>query len=787
MSGRKCAAIGRALSGSKGNKHLQLAAAAVGLSLSVTAYGQDVIRVPLGSRWNNLDGLPSMPAGATSTYTPSTSFVGFASGAKNATSPDPLTVQGPPAVTYPGELLHLQLYGQTSLLGSFTEGLTSLETFTLSQTASVSMPTFLNGTFQLGTLNLITPDTADVTESLTITNTANNAVPLNSSLLVSLTGPNNAVQNVNDFIDPTTTLAAGKYVASVTLSIDGTQIISAPGLTDDFYTGTNGLTTSVEASPTGLPPSRAAIAAQAAQSGFFPANQNFSAVKVGLLENGNPFVNNVSLPPAQVTNVYPAGGGTNYPSEHALATAGIIGAVNANSENAGVAPGASIYSASYAAYSAAGSTALQALKDLAAKGITDCNMSFTGADLTSASLDQVLAGDSTLTFVCSAGNSGLGSIGAVKLAYDPIAVGAMNNTDTQPATFSSTGAAATTPIKPDIMAPGSYINAPQSIDANEDGTFNDFGQTFSGSSYYNVSNTAPNNGAISPIAGAVSGTSFAAPMVAGTVALLDQYDLNNPVLHTLDARVMKAVLLNSATRTGIQDSNNEAWANTTVPPAGPAFNMNAGALVPAGSTITRSLDTQLGSGMVNAAAALAQFQPNAINSMQQANTNAHIIINTPLNNEAIGPNVLPYNANCLINGNMWDQEQVAGGGGMVDYLLGDLDGQHIKATLDWNAGAGNVLSNLELSLWQEGANGGNQPGFDAQDEMIATTSNAGENVKLFDFTVPNIDDEDSYYLEVIDNSGSNVNYGLAINVPEPGTLGLALGIPLLLARRRKTV
>jgi subtilisin family serine protease len=104
--------------------------------------------------------------------------------------------------------------------------------------------------------------------------------------------------------------------------------------------------------------------------------------------------------------------------------------------------------------------------------------------------------------------------------------------------------------------------------------------------------------------GTDSGTSFAAPMVSGVAALLDQFAIANRATmpNGSDHRVIKAILMNSASKDGgekpgeirVTEKGGQLWSPTT--PGNDA------------------LDDQMGSGELNAQAAFVQFnRPEATN------------------------------------------------------------------------------------------------------------------------------------------------------------------------------
>jgi len=281
--------------------------------------------------------------------------------------------------------------------------------------------------------------------------------------------------------------------------------------------------------------------------------------------------------------------------------------------------------------------------------------------------------------------------------------------------------------------------------------------------------------------GSVNGTSFAAPHVAGAAALLLEYQTQHPAHHVQDHRVIKAVLLNAAS-TDVEHSGGGAWAQVTTGTANVGDPM----------TVTQSLDSELGAGALNVLEALKQFAADEI-SDSHANAARNLVINTPLNTTIPFPTT--PSGTTLFEGRFWDLEQVQplsdGIAGTVDYLLGDVQSERLRATLTWDNIAG-ALQPLELRLYHEGPDDGNAPGFDPAaplaDVLLASTSNVGENVKLFDFLIPRYGEIENpgYYLQVINTGTAAADYGLAVFVPEPGALRwLAAAAGALLARRRR--
>lgn len=243
-----------------------------------------------------------------------------------------------------------------------------------------------------------------------------------------------------------------------------------------------------------------------------------------------------------------------------------------------------------------------------------------------------------------------------------------------------------------------------------------------------------------------SGTSFAAPLVAGGAGLLVDagktlYGGSNAV----DARVLKAVLMNSADRfTG--------WSNGL---------HNLGGLL----VTTQSLDYATGAGRLDLARAYPQYTAGT-----------HDVAG--LGGGAVSPVG-------------WDYGLVAPGG-TNDYFLSlpTPVGGHFDVTLDWFTDASldtNALTsaygsffNLDLEVWL--ANG-NTPV-----EEIAASSSAYNNVELLSFDAPT---NGNYVVRVVNhgavydfggNTTNALTYGLAwnaVSVPEPS--GLLLLLTALLA------
>ncbi len=382
-----------------------------------------------------------------------------------------------------------------------------------------------------------------------------------------------------------------------------------------------------------------------------------------------------------------------------------------------------------------------------------------GVDQIAGMLDALANTNPHTLFVAAAGNSGVGpnKVPTPAAGYNSIAV----------ASVSANGGAYNTPSSFSSGGPNNYqdplrtvANARQVVDIAAPG------ENVS-AAYYGgeQGGNRPQLGgaANGPLGGpnwytnSASGTSYAAPTVAGGVALL--YDASYANFPTnsdaRDARVMKAVLLNSAAKT-------LNWNN------GQTANPNGSG----GVVTTQALDNRVGAGRMDLNRGFDQLLSGTTD-----------VPGTSLGFQGV---VSPIG---------WDFGQVAENT-PTDYLINGLldGGSNFTATLTWfrdrvttGPTSFNDVSfdNLDLELWSAVA------GVPAT--LVSTSKSLYNETEHFSFAIPTTG---QYTLRVVwtgewfDTIGdANVEqYGLAwagtAAVPEPATMMLLASLlPALVGRR----
>jgi len=365
--------------------------------------------------------------------------------------------------------------------------------------------------------------------------------------------------------------------------------------------------------------------------------------------------------------------------------------------------------------------------------------------------------------VClAAGNDGGAPVSGPASGYNAIAVGALASDVTNPpfstlADFSSTGPndfynpvtrITTYGVRPgvSIVAPGTNLYL--ATYAGQTGTNSD-GHLFDGSG---LTPADLAKYAAQLYFTAAAGTSFASPIVAGGAALV--VDAGYATFgggESIDGRVIKAVLLNSADKP-------DGWTN---------HSSNVGGV----QVTTQSLDYRYGSGALNLNRAYDQYLSGTAN--------------------------LPGLTGGTVDPLGWDYGQVAEGTPNVYAINTALHGgQILTVTLDWfvnrslnasdldNPVAADVcFDRLDVEIWSvvDGV----------LTARLAAAQGVYNNVDHLYFSLPT---DGHYALEVLwagniydvlGNSPHLDDYGLAwAVVPEPASLGLLLMGAVALLRRR---
>jgi hypothetical protein len=385
---------------------------------------------------------------------------------------------------------------------------------------------------------------------------------------------------------------------------------------------------------------------------------------------------------------------------------------------------------------------------------------------------DALARQSTIPMVFSAGNSGLGNgtvagstVGGIAAGYNVISVGALTGDQANPAFNTIAGFSSRGPMPvfvplvanvTDVNNPaqGTILNSARGrVDISAPGdqlTLAYYGGTTGGNQPPAQAGTP--NGGNNFFSFGVGGTSFAAPTVAGGLALMVDAGRTqlNSANNALDGRVLKAALLNSASKTA-------GWSNAA---------SGAGTVASPYST-TQGLDYNVGAGRMNLNQAFTQY-----------------LTGTTGLASATGGTVSPVG---------WSFGAVSSASVNADYLISSSlqAGSTFTATLSWFVNrtidnANNTLEqrfdNLNLQIYL--LTGQNQP--IATGQLVASSTSIFDVVEHVNFTLP----ENGFYGVRVLWAGTNwnftgtdgENFGVAwsgvASIPEPATMalvGLCLG------------
>ncbi len=531
-------------------------------------------------------------------------------------------------------------------------------------------------------------------------------------------------------------------------------------------------------------------------AGFYGSGRVIANVEAGLVWDGQEAFLRPAGSPATVSKTLVGTGALNELDFHAtmvgqvLAGTGYVAGSNPANfyySGLGMAPLAQIWSGAIAtSYSATQTGSFDTTTDSTVsvyraffQGIGGVkpdviNSSWGGSDPAAASpemlaIDGLARQNPTVAFVAAAGNEGAGAVSAPGSTFNGITVGSLGGSAfLDPSSFSSRGPAdfynpvtgqtlAGVRAAVDIAAPGenlvlaAYLGQTGSLGASTDPTIQAMLQTTPPTDQYFLNQ---------------SGTSFAAPIVAGGITLLKDaaandifYNLNG-VASANDTRVLKSVLMAGATAT-------TGWNN------GQAVN-GQGVIV-----TTQALDYATGAGALNLNNAVAIYLLS-------------------------GTRDVPGSTGGAISASGWDFGTV-GRSQSNDYLFSNPFDTAVELTvsLNWFAGRtfndgsglGEDLSfaNLSLQVWQvrDGA-------FLT---LVAESATVYSNTQFLRIDLP----AGTYALrvtfdglvyETVPGSVAGEDYGLAWNsqtvsnsqtLPEPATifLLLAAGLVVCLKARKK--
>jgi len=373
----------------------------------------------------------------------------------------------------------------------------------------------------------------------------------------------------------------------------------------------------------------------------------------------------------------------------------------------------------------------------------------------SVAIDALARQNASVTMVIAAGNGGNATVGSPASGFNNIAVGSTGGTNfNQPSSFTSRG-------KVDFYNPATgvtHVGVRNAVDIAAPGV------TMYLAAY--LGNTGGIGAALPSIVQNPpptdlyflnqSGTSFAAPIVAGGIALLKDAAKTDPFLNhngnsdAFDTRVIKSVLMASATKT-------EGWNNGQN-----AMNVT-----------TQSVDAAVGAGLMN--------------------------LNKAIDVYYTGTRELALDGGGQIAENGWDAATI-GLGQSFEYVFSSSFNQAVSLTvaLNWftvrefnnlsNTGSDLAFSNLDLEVWSVDQSGQ----FVAKIGDSMSTYNNTEMLR-FDWL-----DAGRYGLKVnfenkvfdTTNAVNSEYFGLAWStaaVPEPRSAMMVLyGTLMLTIRRRRS-
>ncbi len=388
------------------------------------------------------------------------------------------------------------------------------------------------------------------------------------------------------------------------------------------------------------------------------------------------------------------------------------------------------------------------------------NSSWGGGDssatwVKSLAIDALARQNPSVAHVASAGNGGTATVVSPAAGFNSIAVGSLGGASfLQPSSFSSSGLAdfynpaesggtnhAGVRVAVDLAAPGEQLAlAAYKGDSGSIGASSTLG--------FLIANPVPTNQYFLNM----DGTSYAAPFVAGGIALLK--DVANSVWtaeskpEAYDTRVIKSVLMAGAEKT-------LGWNNGQN-----AFNVT-----------TQALDVKTGAGAMNLLTAADVYFS--------------------------GNQDIAEGAARQMSGAGWDSATIPLGGAF-DYVFETAFAQEtaLNVALNWfsvrefdnltNTGSDIAFSNLNLEVWMLDGNGA----FASKIGESMTTYNNTEFLRFDAVEAGRYGFRVTYDSKIFDlsNAVTQESYALAWNtvaIPEPSALFLLLGSGVLMWKRRR--